>query len=77
MLTEDLIKCGKCGKDALYTRHGGYGWYQFDACLSCGYATDSEGNTGEEVIKIVVEANKCATKEELLKKLGVSAEVTG
>lgn len=59
MLTEGIGgTCPNCGYKNMFYRYGSMGYYQLDACPSCGfaYANSSESNDmGDEVWKEIIE----------------------
>jgi hypothetical protein len=62
MLTEGIGgTCPNCDYKNMFYRYGSDGYYQLDACPSCGfaYANCSDGNdTGDKVWKVIIDTWK-------------------
>jgi len=71
MLTEDLVKCPKCG-GRCFTRYGSQGWWQFELCFDCEHYEQYDGDseyTREETFVVLHEHHGTDTTASLYEKM--------
>jgi ribosomal protein L37E len=69
MLNESILKCQHCGEESLFVRSGSEGYWQFEACLKCGFARDNEGQAPEDIWQGILDGWHSPNRDALAKEL--------